>query len=178
MRHRQDKDLDSLYTLHQSSGDHFPLQQARENAAKLDVTSYALVVALGLNVARAFRLPNAKLFKRYRWEPEFGKRATQLPLSAEFNGQTMMLVFPHPSGVSHYWNTVQNRRRAQQELRKALVDTGVLKQRVSPYFLRNHLSVYFSSKVTGKAENMSSFAEEERECEIHKVGTSTKLKKN
>ena len=135
------------YTLHQSAGDHFPLQQARENATRMDLAPYALVIVLGLNVARAFRLPNAKLFKRYRWEPEKGKRATPIPSSGEgaaFDGQTMILVFPHPSGVSHFWNTISNRRHAQQELRRALADTGVLEQRTSPYFLRNRPSVYFT----------------------------------
>ena len=143
-RHREGRD----YLLHQSSGDHFPLQQARDNAARMDVAPYALVVLLGLNVARAFHLADVKLFKRYRWEPERGKKATPLPPSAnEFNGQTILLIFPHPSGVSHYWNTIQNRRRAQQELRRALIDTGVLEHRGSPYFLRNRSSVYFAPAV-------------------------------
>ena len=33
---------------------------------------------------------------------------------------TVVLVYPHPSGVSHFWNVADNRRRAQRELRSAM----------------------------------------------------------
>ena len=139
------------YKLHNSSGDNFPLAEARQNAASMDLSPYALVIVLGLNVARAFNLVNAKLFRRYRWEGEAGKRPNPVSSDSAWDGQTMILVFPHPSGVSHYWNTRDNRRLAQQELRRALVDTGVFRRRNSPYFLRNSSSIYFSPmKVSNK----------------------------
>ena len=33
---------------------------------------------------------------------------------------TVVLVYPHPSGVSHFWNVEDNRRRARRELRGAM----------------------------------------------------------
>jgi hypothetical protein len=47
---------ESGYTLHQSAGDAFPMEEARAAAAALDLSSYRLAVLLGLSVASAFRV--------------------------------------------------------------------------------------------------------------------------
>lgn len=44
------------YTKHESAGDLFPLDDARLEALRIDLDSYALVVLLGLNVARSFNV--------------------------------------------------------------------------------------------------------------------------
>ena len=119
----------------------------------MDITSYHLVVLLGLNVARAFRLQHPSLFAQYfididlkikpikegtttttttkrkrkkrkstvaeeEEEREKDKEeqrveevatgvttVTTTTVTKGWNGRsTLILVYPHPSGVSHFWN--------------------------------------------------------------------------
>ena len=141
--------LDETYQLHQSSGDYFNLKKARAAADAMDITSYHLVVLLGLNVARAFRLQHPSLFAQYfididlkikpikegtttttkrkkkrkkrkstvaeeeeerekeeEEEVATGVTTTTTTVTKGWNGRsTLILVYPHPSGVSHFWNS-------------------------------------------------------------------------
>lgn len=188
--------LDETYHLHQSSGDTFNLREARAAADVMDITSYNLVVLLGLNVARAFRLQHPSLFAKYFIDTDLkiepcpnerdgggksiamksrrkgrvrggGERggdggdggemekemdddttaaASPAASSADeksksfewmngWNGRsTLILVYPHPSGVSHFWNSRANRVCAMNELRSAMVDTGIVKRTTSAFF--------------------------------------------
>lgn len=94
------------YTLHQGTGDVFPLDRAREKATQMavDLTDYRLVVLLGLRVAAAFRLPRPRLLTLDE---------ASLPCAA--------LVIPHTSGVSHFWNDEAKVRAAEAALRDAIL---------------------------------------------------------
>eukprot|EP00931_Biecheleriopsis_adriatica_P021475 TRINITY_DN14038_c0_g1_i1.p1 TRINITY_DN14038_c0_g1~~TRINITY_DN14038_c0_g1_i1.p1 ORF type:complete len:233 (+),score=47.14 TRINITY_DN14038_c0_g1_i1:2-700(+) len=89
------------YKLHQSDGDVFPMADARMAASSLNLSQYRCVILLGNNVSRAF-----------------GVKAGLL--EAEARGKTRLLTFPHPSGVSHYWNEPKNVRKASKVLKDAL----------------------------------------------------------
>jgi len=73
-------------------GDAFPMAFAREAAAAMAerVTSRRITVMLGLNVARAFGMQRLTFFE-----------LTRLP-------HGYVVVAPHPSGVSHWWNDPSN----------------------------------------------------------------------
>ena len=75
-------------------------------------SAYDWVVLLGLGVARAVGVPRPKLLERARLES--GE-------SGESGGCTA-LVFPHQSGVSHFWNDPARADRAARELRAFLRD--------------------------------------------------------
>jgi hypothetical protein len=90
------------YSKHYSNGDIFPMEEARRSAAEIKLEDYSLVVLLGLSVARAFEIKAPAIFKR------------------ETRGPCMLLVLPHPSGVSHFWNEPSNIDRAANELREAM----------------------------------------------------------
>merc|ERR1712137_364950 len=94
-------DLSTGYKLHQSDGDVFSATDARRAAGTLDLGKYKCVILLGRNVARAFGV-KAGLFV------------------TEKRGGTRLLTFPHPSGVSHYWNDVDNVTQAGRILKKEL----------------------------------------------------------
>jgi len=108
-------------TDHRSPGDQFPMPLARASAARLfpwlfalkasasgapmaSCEPYPLVVLAGLNVARALGLKGPRL----------------LDVHQSPSGRVMVIVFPHPSGVSHFWNFEQNRRRAANLLQSAV----------------------------------------------------------
>ena len=101
-------DVKKGYRLHQSDGDVFPMDEARLAAAKVDLRPYACVLLLGNNVARAFGLKAGLL----RTEVRSGCR---------------LMTFPHPSGVSHYWNDPGNVQRAAEALRVVL---GEMRERL------------------------------------------------
>jgi len=101
------------YTKHESAGDLFPLNDARLEALRIDLTDYALVIMLGLNVARSFHV-----------KPELLHREVLRPTPGSRNG-TLVLVFPHPSGVSHFWNNPERVSRAEMSLRAAMAVAGV-----------------------------------------------------
>ncbi|CAK8999763.1 unnamed protein product [Durusdinium trenchii] len=86
------------YKLHSSDGDVFPMKQARQAAASMDLSKYRSVLLLGTSVARAFGLKGKLL--------EVKKRDS-----------TRLVTFPHPSGVSHFWNDKENRRKALKVLK-------------------------------------------------------------
>ena len=94
-------DVSKGYKLHTSDGDVFPIKEAKAAASNLNLAQYRSVVLLGNSVARAFGL-KGQLF-------EVQKR-----------GLTRLLAFPHPSGVSHYWNDQQNTKKAQKALKSEL----------------------------------------------------------
>mmetsp|Transcript_103173 Transcript_103173/g.300900 ORF Transcript_103173/g.300900 Transcript_103173/m.300900 type:complete len:243 (+) Transcript_103173:58-786(+) len=89
------------YGLHQSDGDVFPMADARKAAGTVDLDRYACVLLLGSGVARAF-----------------GVKAGLL--EAERRGGCRLIAFPHPSGVSHFWNEPANVQRAAKVLKSSL----------------------------------------------------------
>eukprot|EP00416_Gambierdiscus_australes_P026699 CAMPEP_0171081928 /NCGR_PEP_ID=MMETSP0766_2-20121228/16801_1 /TAXON_ID=439317 /ORGANISM="Gambierdiscus australes, Strain CAWD 149" /LENGTH=136 /DNA_ID=CAMNT_0011539263 /DNA_START=12 /DNA_END=422 /DNA_ORIENTATION=+ len=89
------------YKLHQSDGDVFPVADARRAANGIDLKRYACVLLLGNGVVRAF-----------------GVKAGLLEV--EKRGTCELLAFPHPSGVSHFWNEPANVSKASKVLRAAL----------------------------------------------------------
>ena len=93
------------YRLHQSSGDEFPMEQARAAAVDIDVSDYRLVVLLGLSVANAFQLPRPRLLTLDR---------DTLPCPT--------IVLPHTSGVSHFWNDPANVQLAECAFRAAIAE--------------------------------------------------------
>lgn len=97
-------------SVHYSTGDEFPLAEAQAAAAALEgsgaLRPYKLAVLLGLGVARAFGIEHPKFFKLLS------------PSGAK--GMTKVLIFPHPSGVSHFWNSAENRTMASNVIRAAL----------------------------------------------------------
>lgn len=100
-------------------GDFFDVRLARKEAQSIDVTAYRLVVFLGLNVAKAFNIRNGRLFKELR----FGEAK-----------DTLGIILPHPSGVSHFWNAKENRRVAAFHLRRMMSKAGI--GTFSKYFTR------------------------------------------
>ena len=109
-------------------GDFFDLQKGREGAKKINVHRYRLVIFLGLNVAKAFNVKNARLFKELRF------------------GKTIGLILPHPSGCSHFWNTKDNRELAARKLRYIMKKAKVGKY--SKYF--NRIKLPSSKRVLSK----------------------------
>lgn len=95
-------DVAKGYKLHFSDGDIFPMQEACRAASSLDLSTYSTVILLGKNVARAFRV-KVGIFK------------------ADIRGGTRLFTFPHPSGVSHFWNDAANTKRASKVLRRELL---------------------------------------------------------
>lgn len=84
-------------------GDAFPMDQARRAAKRLRPRLRGrLVLMAGRAVARAF-----------------GVRAEFFELVDTGLGFDAVVV-PHPSGVSHWWNRKENRRRAKRAFRKLL----------------------------------------------------------
>ena len=99
------------YMLHQSNGDEFPLELAREAAASVDLSGYGLAVLLGLQVAGAFRV-KAKLLT-------FDLETLACPA----------IVLPHTSGVSHFWNDADNVAAAEVAFRDAIAQCLVKRSR-------------------------------------------------
>ena len=114
-----------------------------------NLSDYPVLILLGLNVAKAFGVENPTLLSTVTLattatgvcfsstansgtssSPSPPQPTSTLPFGTRFSGSTSnvvggrqhlrCLVFPHPSGVSHYWNTDANCRKAAFELRKAL----------------------------------------------------------
>lgn len=87
-------------------GDEFPMELAAASAAKLlPRLENRRVVFLGLNVAAAFQAPRSDFFVWF---------------DLSLFQTTKAAVFPHPSGVNHFWNSAANVRVASGFLRKAL----------------------------------------------------------
>ena len=52
-----------------------------------------------------------------------------------WNGRsTLILVYPHPSGVSHFWNLRTNRVEATTILRSLMIETGIVSKQTSTFF--------------------------------------------
>ena len=92
-------DVSKGYKLHASDGDVFPMEHAKDAASRLKLTKYRSVLLLGTAVARAFGVSKALL-------------------KVETRGQTRFLTFPHPSGVSHYWNDKTNVKKAARAFKR------------------------------------------------------------
>ena len=107
---------------HFSSGDAFPHHEAEAAAAAFEKTGalqqYRLVVLLGLNVARAFGVIKPSLFASF--DASSSSRGGGGGGAPVDHRRTTVLTFPHPSGVSHFWNREQNRTRATEALRCAM----------------------------------------------------------
>lgn len=79
-------------------GDAFPAAFAKQAALDIRelVASRDVVMMLGLGVARAFNLRRPEFFKWTRLSRDCGH----------------VVVVPHPSGISHWWNEPRNVTRA------------------------------------------------------------------
>ena len=129
------------YRKHNSVGDRFDLHQAKTNVDAMDITGYNLVVLLGLNVAKAFRIKSPRLFQRWYLDEDLNI-VPMVASTTEDCAATLLLVFPHPSGVSHYWNSRSNRNKAMQELRAAMNATGMMARKTSVYFQKKKRRVH------------------------------------
>jgi uracil-DNA glycosylase len=82
-------------------GDAFPLRKAREAARRIAPTfAGRAVVLLGRNVVDAFELE----IDWFEWRPEL---------------ESLVAACPHPSGVSHWWNSPLNVERARSFFRRS-----------------------------------------------------------
>ena len=83
-------------------GDTFPRQLARRSATKLltreDELGRELIIGCGIHVCRAFGIGVREFFKLY----DIGE-----------SGRLRLLSFPHPSGISRFWNDRNNVERAR-----------------------------------------------------------------
>jgi hypothetical protein len=89
-------------------GDQFPLNEGREAATRLlpQLRKYSRVVMLGLNVAKSFCAPKVDLLDTFLLcdETEVGGNGPGVEGPSRPPGTpTLVLVLPHPSGVSHFW---------------------------------------------------------------------------
>lgn len=89
--------LSESYTGSRSSGagDAWSASEARKLAAEFDFGDERRIILLGWNVARAFCLDWLEYME---WFDE---------------GDFSFAVFPHPSGLNHFWNDPENRERAR-----------------------------------------------------------------
>lgn len=85
-------------------GDAFPLRAAVVAARRFQIRAGDRVLFLGRSAAAAFGFAAPFLF----WRPFRVAEAA---------------IFPHPSGINHWWNDTRNRRRAARFLRKFLEHT-------------------------------------------------------
>jgi uracil-DNA glycosylase len=104
-------------------GDKFDVKKARILARTINIDKYRLVIFLGLNVAKSFeKIKRPRLFKEFYLSKE--------------DRLSIGLILPHPSGVSHFWNTVENRNKAARTLRRLIKKTGIVigNYKFSKYF--------------------------------------------
>jgi len=96
------------YTKHNGDGDTFPFEDAKRAAETVRLEDYSCAILLGLNVARCFMkcIPGLKV---------------EL-LHQVWYGDCLVIVYPHPSGISHYWNDKENTRIATKALRDLMED--------------------------------------------------------
>lgn len=78
-------------------GDAFPIEEARQKAAEIDMTGRVVVVC-GQRAATAFGIKAAFLER------------------VEQQG-AVFYILPHPSGLNRWWNDLENRRRAGRLVR-------------------------------------------------------------
>ena len=142
-------------------GDCFPLFDARANlrwvASQGLLQDRRLIVLLGTKVAATLGLRQCRRLFDYAWVvispttglPESVTSATTVttgvgvgaggagtaPVDTLFTRpRTLLAVLPHPSGVSHFWNTSANVRRAKKFASMCLERSGVVREalRVAP----------------------------------------------
>jgi hypothetical protein len=83
-------------------GDRFPLREAKERAGLVGLRLCGgFVFLLGKGVAAAFGLKKARFLERVDL------------------GWFEAIVVPHPSGVSRYWNSTHEAKRAREVVRRA-----------------------------------------------------------
>ena len=129
---------DPAYRLkhHRSQGDEFDLDGARKAATGVEWRHYALVVLLGKKVAAAFPEASVKLLDRRMIQHDDdddddgdggdddgggdGSSASGVALIPSMRPSTVLLTFPHPSGVSHFWNSPSAVARASRVLRACI----------------------------------------------------------
>ena len=131
-------------------GDHFPLSDARANlqwqASQGLFEERRLIILLGTKVAAAIGFAPCRRLFDAAWAtidsvsgmPRLASsschtihdrvRASNL-LDPRWVRErfTLVIVFPHPSGVSHYWNTAANVCRAQRFMAAAIEQSRVLR---------------------------------------------------
>ena len=123
---------------HPLKGDMFDIKKARMLTKNMKFDNYKLVVFLGLNVAKSFDfIKRPRLFKQFYMTKE--------------DKLSIGIVLPHPSGVSHYWNTKENREKAMKVLRRVMKKTGI--GNYSKYFKKQkykheNVSKYFRHRMS------------------------------
>ena len=105
---------------------HVPLNKNK------NIEQFRLVLLLGLQVARAFNFPKPHLFQQ-----------CLVPTSSH---QVLMMVIPHPSGVSRYWNSQENKQKAQKQITDVLQSSKVAG--TSPYFADTTVPVNSPETIT------------------------------
>jgi hypothetical protein len=89
-----------------NKGDRFPMAKARRAAERMLVDlDRRLVVCVGRKVAKAFGVGHLG------WLKMDGTLA-------DVESRTVFAAFPHPSGLSHWWNDGRNEQRARHFLTK------------------------------------------------------------
>ena len=124
---RAEKHASPDYKKHQSDGDVFPLKDAQRKAREIDLKGYETVCLLGLKVARAFEIPSPSLFKTVHLHHDAQEKNKRnfvadkaCSICSSFSKTTVVTVFPHPSGVSHFWNKEENRTKASSILKEII----------------------------------------------------------
>ena len=103
----------------------FPIEDAERKAQEIDLKAYDTVCLLGLKVARAFKIPSPSLFKTVHLHHDdddseksnFVSGKACSICNSNSKKTTTITIFPHPSGVSHFWNKEENRIKASTFLK-------------------------------------------------------------
>lgn len=101
----------------ETKGDNFDRLAARDSAHSLRMKLMArpscYVLLMGRGVQRAFRLGECRYLQIF--DPGWQAR----------DGRHNVVVFPHPSGISHWWNDSTNRAQAKAMMRWILDESPV-----------------------------------------------------
>lgn len=101
------RNLNARWNGKEGKGDKFDQVEGERNAVAILAEGHGKIVLLGLEVQRAFGQKGEPLAETVWFHP-----AT--------NAATNFLLFPHPSGISTWWNEPFNVYRARKRLREFL----------------------------------------------------------
>lgn len=110
VRAYQRRNLNARFNGKNGKGDAFDRVEAKIAAEKIRAEDFDRHVLLGAEVARAFGFKNALV----RW------CEVEVVYSHQGARPVSYLIFPHPSGISTWWNEKFNRYRAEKALRAYL----------------------------------------------------------
>jgi len=116
-------------TASKKKGDRFPIQDARANlrwcASQGMFEGRSLIILLGTKVAATLGIRGCRRLFDRAWVRI--NEVTGLPQPCRNRRECLLIVLPHTSGVSHFWNTQANVSRAKHFAALALEDSGVLR---------------------------------------------------